>query len=241
MLLSKPCHLLLTLESGPLWSTPTSCMDMAAYQTHQAGRMWSRSCWGLVDWPRWVCSWVPCMPSSWEKFFKGLGQSTSVYKVKYMICWILSLLLMIYRWIYALILTINTNFCLKLKEKCYADNPPLGDGWSHFVTQAPFEDYVGKWGWQVKVSNTSLSRSITCTNMVYSWTCMIPTSLLLINIQELNHICSKWCGWGSLWVPYTHEEKWNGWLAQRWAVSHFIYYRLEPSTDYHLGLLTWTS
>ena len=54
---------------------------------------------------------------------------------------------MMYRWIYALILTIDTNFRLKLKEKGYADNPPLGDGWSHFITQAPFEDYVGKWGW----------------------------------------------------------------------------------------------
>ena len=90
---------------------------------------------------------------------------------------------MMYRWIYARILTIDANFRLKLKEKGYADDPPLGDGWSHFITQVPFEDYVGKWGWQVKVSNTPLSRLITCTNVVYSQTCVIPTSLLPIMAQ----------------------------------------------------------
>ena len=53
---------------------------------------------------------------------------------------------------YALILTIDTNFRLKLKEKGYANDPPLGDWWSHFVTQRPFTNYVYEWGWQVEVS-----------------------------------------------------------------------------------------
>ena len=60
---------------------------------------------------------------------------------------------MMYRWLYALILTINANFCLKLKKKGYADDPPLEDGWSHFVAQGPFEEYIFKWRWQVEVSN----------------------------------------------------------------------------------------
>ena len=81
---------------------------------------------------------------------------------------------------YALILMINVNLCLKLKEKGWAEDPPLGDGWSHFVQQGAFKDYVQKWGWQVEVCNASLPNAMPFTNVMYSQIYVIQISLLLI-------------------------------------------------------------
>ncbi|KAF7970236.1 hypothetical protein HWV62_24724 [Athelia sp. TMB] len=53
-------------------------------------------------------------------------------------------------WLYALILTIDANFRLKLKERGLKDDPPLGDGWSHMVKTGPYKAYVAKYGHQVE-------------------------------------------------------------------------------------------
>lgn len=52
---------------------------------------------------------------------------------------------------YTLIRTIDANFRLKLKDKGYANDPPLGDGWGHWVSLQPFKEYVKQYGWQVEV------------------------------------------------------------------------------------------
>ena len=56
------------------------------------------------------------------------------------------------RWLYALIIVIDANFCLKLKEKGIKDDPALGDGWAHWVSMKPYHAYVRKYGHQVEVS-----------------------------------------------------------------------------------------
>ena len=54
-------------------------------------------------------------------------------------------------WIYALILTIDANFRLKLKEKGILNDPALGDGWAHWVQDPPYRAYIKKYGHQVEV------------------------------------------------------------------------------------------
>lgn len=56
-----------------------------------------------------------------------------------------------YRWIYVLILTIDANYRLKLKEKGIKNDPALGDGWAHWVESGGYKAYVKKYGHQVEV------------------------------------------------------------------------------------------
>lgn len=56
-----------------------------------------------------------------------------------------------YRWLYVLIITIDANFRLKLKEKGIMNDPALGDGWAHWVSSKPYHEYVKKYGHQVEV------------------------------------------------------------------------------------------
>ena len=51
-----------------------------------------------------------------------------------------------------LIVTIDANFRLKLKEKGIMNDPTLGDGWAHWVSSKPYHAYVKKYGHQVEVS-----------------------------------------------------------------------------------------
>ncbi|KAH9974339.1 hypothetical protein BGW80DRAFT_1130440, partial [Lactifluus volemus] len=51
-------------------------------------------------------------------------------------------------WLYSLNLTIDANFRLKLKNRGITNDPPLGDGWGHWVPNGPYEEYIGTYGWQ---------------------------------------------------------------------------------------------
>lgn len=116
------------------------------------------------------------------------------------------------RWLYALVLTIDANFRLKLKEKGYADDPPLGDGWSHFVVQKAFKDYVTEWGWQIEVSVT-FSSIKSFIDFKHSQTYATLVSLLLIMEQrkrrpsslqvelEVSFVIIRWSG-GMVWLIY---------------------------------------
>lgn len=57
------------------------------------------------------------------------------------------------RWLYCLILVIDANFRLKLKEKGFKDDPALGDGWAHWVSSKPYQAYIKEYGYQVEVSH----------------------------------------------------------------------------------------
>lgn len=56
------------------------------------------------------------------------------------------------RWLYALILAIDVNFKLSLKEKGIVNDPALGDGWAHWVPRKEFMDYLSVHGGAVEVS-----------------------------------------------------------------------------------------
>lgn len=64
-----------------LWSTPSHCMNLVPYQTHQACRMWSLSCRCCHNSARWLCSWVHSLPSSWKESPRGLGEKSCIYHV----------------------------------------------------------------------------------------------------------------------------------------------------------------
>jgi len=54
----------------------------------------------------------------------------------------------ILRWLYSLNLTIDANFRLKNKARIggLENDPPLGDGWGHWVPNEPYQQYLGKYG-----------------------------------------------------------------------------------------------
>jgi hypothetical protein len=61
--------------------------------------------------------------------------------------------LTILRWLYSLNLTIDANF--RLKNKAHAggieNDPPLGDGWGHWVPNEPYQQYLAKYSGGVEV------------------------------------------------------------------------------------------
>lgn len=52
---------------------------------------------------------------------------------------------------YALVLTIDANFKLSLKEKGIKSDPALGDGWAHWVPREEFYEYLREHGGVVEV------------------------------------------------------------------------------------------
>lgn len=50
------------------------------------------------------------------------------------------------RWKYRLILAIDANFRMKNRDRSVNDMPALGDGWAHFVPEAPYMEHVQKRG-----------------------------------------------------------------------------------------------
>jgi len=69
--------------------------------------------------------------------------------------------LTILRWLYSLNLTIDANFHLKNKARTggMENDPPLGDGWGHWVPNKPYQEYIGEYGGQVEVC-TYISNSV---------------------------------------------------------------------------------
>jgi hypothetical protein len=90
------------------------------------------------------------------------------------LCYVVLLTFACYRWIYALILTIDANFRLKNKDRKVTSDPPLGDGWGHWVPKEPYHDYIAKYGFQEEVcfaqNYDSFRRLMFCTR---SPTCVI--------------------------------------------------------------------
>jgi hypothetical protein len=48
-------------------------------------------------------------------------------------------------------LTIDANFRLKNKARGIDDDPPLGDGWGHWVPNEPYQEHIEKYGYQKEV------------------------------------------------------------------------------------------
>jgi hypothetical protein len=55
------------------------------------------------------------------------------------------------RWLYSLTLTIDANFRLKNKDRSIENDPPLGDGWGHWVPDKPYQEHLKKHGYQKEV------------------------------------------------------------------------------------------
>lgn len=91
------------------------------------------------------------MPAPREKFARRMGECTGVREVIYSFLSTEYILILCFRWLYALILTIDANFRLKLKDRGLKADPPLGDGWGHLVKTEPYLAYVNKYGYQVEV------------------------------------------------------------------------------------------
>src|SRR5215472_6149953 len=63
------------------------------------------------------------------------------------------------RWLYSQLLTIDANFRLKNKERGIRNDPPLGDGWGHWVPSEQYEKYIREFGHQQEVSWTDLENT----------------------------------------------------------------------------------
>ena len=60
------------------------------------------------------------------------------------------------RWLYTPILTVDANFRLKCKAKGVKNDPPLGDGWAHWVPESDYQEYIQAFGHQQEVSTIHL-------------------------------------------------------------------------------------
>jgi hypothetical protein len=60
--------------------------------------------------------------------------------------------LLLYRWLYSLMLTIDANFRLKNKDRSVCNDPALGDGWGHWVPKESYHKYLAAHGRQDEVS-----------------------------------------------------------------------------------------
>jgi hypothetical protein len=64
---------------------------------------------------------------------------------------LMSWLMCVSRWLYTQNLTIDADFRLKNKDCGVKNDPPLGDGWGHWVPEKPYQDYIQKYGYQTEV------------------------------------------------------------------------------------------
>jgi hypothetical protein len=48
------------------------------------------------------------------------------------------------KWLHMLRLTVDANFKLKNKARGIENDPPLSDGWGHWVPEAPYRQYITK-------------------------------------------------------------------------------------------------
>lgn len=74
--------------------------------------------------------------------------------------------------------TIDANFKMKQKDKGIENDPPLGDGWAHWVANAPFKAYVKKYGHVIEVRWTFSPNMIPVNEIIISRTSATPTYVL---------------------------------------------------------------
>jgi len=53
--------------------------------------------------------------------------------------------------LYSLNLTSDADFRLKNKARGIKNDPPLGDGWGHWVPEEPYQAYIKEYGEQIEV------------------------------------------------------------------------------------------
>lgn len=63
-------------------------------------------------------------------------------------------------------MTIDANYRLKLKDRSMLEDPVLGDGWSHYVAQGPYDEYVKEYGDIIEVCMHCVVRDCKRTIMV---------------------------------------------------------------------------
>src|ERR1700733_5729256 len=94
------------------------------------------------------------LSSPGSQFASWLGERTRVCSVSFQVWRNVEKIERNSRWLYCLILVVDANFRLKLKEKGIMDDPALGDGWAHWVLSRPYQTYVKKYGHQVEASDS---------------------------------------------------------------------------------------
>lgn len=92
------------------------------------------------------------MPTSGQKHSRRMGGCAPFHSVSYVLI-LLELTLTAPRtsWLYCLVLTIDANFKMKLKDRGIMNDPALGQGWSQFVPAVPYHGHLKKYGHQVEV------------------------------------------------------------------------------------------
>ena len=112
---------------------------MAASQTSEVSWTWAQSWQHRVIRTGKLCIWLPCVPTAWSKPTCQLGVCTRGDKVSfYSVIW-WWLIDDFYRWMYALILTIDGQFLIEAESKRL--HKWSGTGW-----------WVGLLGWVSTIS-----------------------------------------------------------------------------------------
>ena len=64
------------------------------------------------------------------------------------------------KWMHQLRITVDANFKLKNKARGIKNDPPLGDGWGHWVPESPYQEYLMQYGHQAEVSDCDFTLNI---------------------------------------------------------------------------------
>jgi hypothetical protein len=91
------------------------------------------------------------LSSPWPQSSAGLEASTSPQKV-FFIKVLLNVADVVRRWLYSQFVTSDANYRMKNKDRGIKNDPPLGDGWGHWVPEGPYQSYIAEYGYQVEVS-----------------------------------------------------------------------------------------
>jgi hypothetical protein len=64
-------------------------------------------------------------------------------------------------------LTIDANFRLKMRDRGILSDPPLADGWGHFVPMTQYKAYTDTYGHQAEVSQVTSFTTLTDKYALY--------------------------------------------------------------------------
>lgn len=142
-------------EPGSLSLTVADGSRMAKSQDAQA--CWTRPRFyrGQWDQARGTCRSLSCLSAAWEESSRRLDGSTGRGGVRFPALPMISckVLMLVSRWLYALIVGIDANFRLKRKNvSSDSKDPGLCPGWAYFVEEKAYKAHLEKYAYLSKQS-----------------------------------------------------------------------------------------
>jgi hypothetical protein len=120
---------------------------------------------------------------------------------------------LVLRWLYSLNVAIDANFRLKNKARVVQNDPPLGDGWGHWVPEEPYQEYLHKHGHQteVRVRQCAIPH---CNNLAAQFVRIRPTCRRSCQYTLLTRLRSNGRRMRRMCSTRSRPKEWNGKFAE---------------------------